>query len=242
MFFENLSKSWSAYSRNAVTMAIGSLLLVAVMLVSVLAFFMLSFSSPLSFLSLTYTAQENMKIAEPPFLAAGLLVLFVGVMAAMVIQVGIYGMASECLQKKTSLKTLIRTAKNRWYATVGAELIKWLLYVGIFAVSSVMIFVSEEAFTITMVLLLVLLWALLSLTYPAIAAGKGPVSAIKHSVRISKMHFTEVVPIVLFFSLISYMLNIAIAIPIIGSAISFFVITPWSSVAYTLIYKKYAKK
>ena len=249
---ECLAKSWAAYSRSYVAMAIGSIAIMLFVAAMFGASLFLVFKNPAVILT-----DEYLSLELSPLLPAGVGIVAFAILFGIVLQAGFYGMAMESLGKKTDLPTMIRTMKKVWKESIGAFLLVGLIYIIIisfFVMVPIGIgagsFGSQTALysvLIAGILIVFLISVFLTLVYPSLISGKGAVASIRDSVKVASSSYFKLLLLVAFFFVLSFasreLLGLIPAIGnILGVLISSAVIMPWQAVAFSAFYKKYASK
>ena len=166
------------------------------------------------------------------FIMAGLIWIF--------LNIGIYGMAAECLRGKTKVRTMFRVSKSMGlkgiliFVLVGIPLI--LLLILVFGLG---LLFSITGFVIGMILF-VMMMTFFSLIFPGIVVDDlGVLKTINKSIVIVKNNYLKALGLLLFYGIISIIL---LLIPTYGSILGLliisFIISPMMSISLVVFYRR----
>lgn len=248
MCIEYLDKSLKAFLKNYKVLLTGSL---TIMLFTA-AFFSLSialvFRNPIPFLTSSFVDVSYFATNSTPMVIAGIIVFILSAITLVVLQGGFYSMAMEGLSKKSELKTMVKTVREKWKIIVGAFAVLGLIYLFIFTLSFLILsylFFNPIA-TAIVALSIFAVSIFFSFIYPAVVKGSGSIESLKASFGVARKKYVEAMLLVLFFSLASFLLRSIIEIVPMGNLLGYLVIYilifPWEAVAFSLFFQKISQK
>lgn len=255
MVTEYISQAWSAYRKNF-WQVIGALALflaitIALIFVSVLPL-MASLSPALK------TAEANIAIESisgaqmknafspafnPYMLAAGGIMLAVAMLVIWALGAGLVRVFADALKGKARLEAVFSTARQKFWTVIATNLIVLLLlaplYIlailasGLLAGGGELMVLSYFFVSLIPIALVAILF---SLTNQAIVIdGYGAIDSVRKSVSIVKKNYLQFLGLVALLILLTMLISF---VPILGSLINFFVMTPLTALAYTAFYMK----
>ncbi len=241
MVFEYLRQAWDAYRRNYLNF-IGGLLLMALPLVPV-------FLLGIGFILAPFAAQlyplEGFPVLNgaqtAAFLLAGALLMAGGWVYAVVMGAGYVGMCAGALKGRTSVRTMLIIARDRWKPAVGAGLLSMLIslvaLVPIFLGMLVMYSGAGNLLTglgvATGFVASFVIGVLLAFVFPALVVDRlGAVGSVKRSIRVGMDNFLNALVLMVVFSALGGLL--AYYGPL--TVLVFLVLAPLEQTAFTALY------
>lgn len=231
MVTEFLEAGWKAYKKNLGTILIANIIMFAVIiLIAVLTIGPVFTAFPGA------TSLDIMALARNFFLA--MLVIFV---VAVELGSGLTGVYAQALKGKAQFGTLVSTIRKRWLSILGASaaigaaaLIGFGIALGIFLAMPGVVGIVLAAVVAILVIFVVLLR--LALAEVAVVVGGLPaVKALETSWNIVGKNYLEFLGLVVIIWVLSMIVSI---VPVIGSLINIFVVTPVTSMAIVQFYLK----
>lgn len=254
MVTEYISQAWNAYRKNfwqiIGSMALFFAIAFALIFVSVLPL-MASLSPALkatdaniAIESISGSQMKNvLSPADPYLLAAGGIMLIVAMLVIWALGAGLIRVFADALKGKARLEAMFSAARHKFWTVAAANLIVTvfmiLLYAGALAISLLLSGASSLMFLAYLVLLMIpiaLVAILFSLANQSIVIGGcGAVDSVRKSVSIVKKNYLQFLGLVVLLILLTMLISF---VPILGSLINFFVMTPLTALAYTAFYMK----
>jgi|GEM_PF-3268849 len=258
MVAEYLSKSWNAYKKNF-WQIIGGLLIITLVMFGIIIISVLPMIAKLiGYLS----ASSNMQSALFQFLMDGgvqfsAALLVTGVIIALIIstalEAGLVKMFADALKGKTEIRTMLSTAREKFWTILGANVLAGAIRLALFLAlvfPPLMAIWYETVFNVsnpfyvpaigTMLLFYggLIIYMLLALPFTlvnqAVVVGNyRAVESVKKSFSIVKKNYLQFLGLTVLVSIIVLLVSL---VPVLGSLANFFVVTPVAGLAYTAFY------
>jgi len=243
MVMEYVRKSWEAYKDNWMSFIVAELMaLIITGIIALIGVGIIISSIGISTLMELYTSEEfvsRLVALLPLFGGLGLALIFF-IVAGLVwvyLKTGLYGMAEQSLRGKTRVETIFKVSSKLGFTGIITSIIVGIItfILAVILIGGFAIVVQATGAIIGMIIFLLIL-LFFSLTFPGIVVDKlGAIKTIDRSFKIVKKHYFKIFGLLLFYGVI----GIAIAlIPIIGSLIVAFVISPMMWISLVAFYKR----
>ncbi len=250
MLTEYVGNAWAAYKRNFSSIIFAHLLMLLITSMVAVAGLLPLISK---FPTLIGGGPESLRTAliaivqqSLPTVLFTLLMIIVAFFLMSVLSGGLIRMYYEALKGKTKINTMLRTAKEKFFTIILADILVILLFgVGtmVFVMIIAALIIAIPAFLVLGVLLAILgilgisVLALFVTLFmqPIVIDNKGPWDSIRASYRIVRKNFTEFLGLVIVFAITAIVVS---AIPFIGFLINLFLIAPVQLLSYTAFYLK----
>jgi hypothetical protein len=255
MTIEYVERAWESYKKNFwqfVTALILQAFIVSIpFLIGVLPWIVIFFSTGMN------TGIANLLLSNLGVLSFSVVMFIVGVLLSAVLGGGFTRMAYDSLRGRTSYETMLKTAREKFWTILGADLIVLLtlsvivaaLFVPIIALGSLSalsqasffyVFIIFSIATLGVIILVIVGIFLIFVNQAVVIDNLKALDAIKKSFEIANKNFLSVFFLFLIFFLINSGLENVLSIA--GSLIVFFVTTPIALISYTALYSDRRKK
>ena len=253
---EYIDKTWIAYKKNFWSIIIALIIQILISSVPIIIgllpwIFILPFSKGALITSLILS---NLGV-----LSFSIIMFIIGILVSVVLNGGFVRMLYEALRRKTRFEIMLKTAKERFWTILGANLIVLLIFLVIitvlFAPIAILFGFSNLSFQSSSFLYLVAVFSVLILgiivlvfvsiffvfvNQAIVIDNLRAVQAVKKSFEVSKKNFLSI----FFLFLIFFIFNSGLynVFSIFGSIIAWFVTTPLLLLCYTAFYVDKRKK
>jgi len=240
---EYVRKSWEAYQENWMSFVVAELVtLIITGIIALIGISIIISSIGISTLMELYASEEfvsRLVSLLPLFGGLGLALIFfiISGLVWFYLKTGLYGMAAQSLRVRTKVDTMFKVSKK-----LGLTGIFTSIVVGIIAILLLVALVGGLSLAfpgtgpIIGMISFLLIMVFFSLTFPGIVVdGLGVVKTIDRSFNIVKKHYFKIFGLLLFYGVVSIVITL---IPIIGSLITAFVISPMMWISLVAFYKR----
>lgn len=256
MVTNHIEKAWKAYRKNFWHILCAVLLFFIIttglVLIGLLPL-LISFigTLPLTVLQNTNAALlQNLALVSLSNLIFALIFFILSMLVGMLISAGLVKMYAEALKGKTSLSTLFKTIKKKFWTILGANILVGLIMLCIFglafaplvtlsSMSATNVFFVLPLFVVGVVIAL-LISLLFKFTNQAIVIDDClAVAAIKKSISVAKANYIQLLALIVIFVAISILVGF---IPYINFILNWLLIVPIAEISYTSLYIAKMKK
>lgn len=255
MVTEYIYQAWNAYRKNfwQVIGALALFLAITIALIFVSVLPLVASLSPalkaaaaniaIESISGMQTKNALLPAVNPYLLAAGGIMLIVAMLVIWALGAGLIRVFADALKGKARLEAMFSAARKKFWTVAAANLIVAvfviLLYAAALAVSLLLSGASSllfMAYFFILMIPIVLAAILFSLANQAIVIDDcSAVDSIRKSVSIIRKNYLQFLGLVVLLILLTMLVSF---VPILGSLINFFVMTPLTALAYTAFYMK----
>lgn len=255
-----IEKGWKAYKNNFWSIVIALILqLVLTFIPFVIGLIPWGIILFYSGIGLTESNLSSLILSNLGVLSFSILMFIFGFLISMVLNGGFVRMLYESLRGKAKYETMLKTAKEKFWSILGANLLVLVIFMLIMAIffapllilaniSSLPFFANSFLYVIVLfsvVILGVIVLTLVSVLFvfvnqAIVIDNLRAFDAVKKSFEVSKKNFLGVFFLFLLFFLLNNGLENVLSI--FGSIISIFVTTPLLLLSYTAFYVDKRKK
>ena len=241
MCIDFLEKAWKVYRKNILPFT-GAMIII-LLITALFGLWSYSLLRIRGLNSLSEVNEENLGYVARTVGSTTILEI-IGIVIVMsliikIISLGIYGMAFEAIKRKTKISTLFRIVKEKWFIFLKIIILMGIIY-GLFftfliIILSPLLSYSLLIFDVLFFLLLTLFSVFFMLVYPAVVDKNEILNAVRVSIERAKKYYVELFGLLITFIIISIILSF---IPILGTIITYFVISPLFIISVVQFYKK----
>ena len=241
MVMEYVWRAWESYKKNWISFAVAELLrfLAVIIIILMGVGFILSSLGISSLLDLTSPELMSRTVSMLPLLtgvSTALIFFIIAGLAYVILETGMYGMATESLRGKTRVETMFKVAKKKWLTGILTCVV-----VGIAAFLLLSVLVLSFGITFPIVgsiiglIIFFLIMIFFVLIFPGIVIDNlGIIRTIEKSFNIVKKNYFKI-----FGLLLVYIIVFLVAfIPILGGLIILFVVLPMIRISLVFFYKR----
>jgi hypothetical protein len=252
-----INSAWVAYKNNYLSfiaaILLSGVIICALVLIGFVPLFFILVGLAVQGMSASEAAGyffANLAVALFSVLFAAAFVVMACI-AACALQGGMAAMAAEAIRKgKTSYSTMFDAARSRWKSFFGVSVLVTLialLVMGLLMLPAAAAFLAGSqvtgwllfAFGILLIIpAAVLFGVLFSFVYFAVWADRlAAVAAVKASMSFGRKNFWDVLIIILFFAVLSFIAGMLNAVTyVVGSLLAYFVVVPLQLLSLAALY------
>jgi MFS family permease len=255
MTIEYVERAWESYKKNfwqfVIALILQAFIVSIPFLIGVLPWIVIFFSRGMN------AGFVNLLLSNLGVLSFSVVMFIVGILLSSVLGGGFTRMAYESLRGRTSYETMFKTAREKFWTILGADLIVLLtllvivttLLVPIIALGSLYALSQTSFFYVFIIFSIVALGVIILVSVgiffifvnqAVVIDNFKALDAIKKSFKIADKNFLSIFFLFLIFFLINSGLENVLSIA--GSLIVFFVIAPIALISYTALYSDRRKK
>jgi len=256
---EYIEKAWIAYKKNFWTIIIALILqclLISIpFVIGLLPWIIIFFTSGIS---LTQSNIVNFILSYLGVFSFSIVMFIIGLFASIVLNGGFVRMLYEGLRRKTRFEIMLKTAKEKFWTILGANLLVLLIFLiiiaALFAPIGILLgsnlFLQEASVfyvfvILSTVVLGVIVLVLISILFvfvnqSIVIDNLSAFQAVKKSFKVSEKNFLNI----LFLFLIFFIFNNGLYnfLFILGTILTWFVMSPLLLLSYTAFYVEKRKK
>ncbi len=258
MIEEYLSKAWDAYKRNFWEIIAATL----IVLLIVGGIVVLSIIPLIGSILLAAAGSESARLALANNIMSSFSIFFIGmiiaVIAGIALGAGLVRVYADALKGKAQIGALFSTAREKFWSILGANVLKGLILLPLFAVlllppllisfSSMIPMAVSSPFgtSFSNMGMGIMLWLLLGFIaffliallftfadWAVVLGNLGAVESVKKSYAVVKENYLELLALAAILAVISFVVSF---VPVVGGLINFFVVSPITLLAYTAFY------
>jgi len=228
--FRYFKKSFEVYKRNFVPIIL-SVLLIGIIcgLFLVLSIFALFGPKNINTMTESYMMLGEFTDFEQEFSEflnlqnVGLFLLFMilGGITAIFLQSGFWGICFHGIKKKVTMKTFFTTIRKRGISYFSAILLVLIIFFVISLLLSLPATIFPLFIPITLIIL-ILITPFFILISPAVISGRSVIESLEQSFKLGKKYYFDLILLII----LIYLFSLVNFIPIIGSLLSYFLISP----------------
>jgi len=238
MYLQYIKAALDAYKRNVMPILASTLLMFFAMFALVVIAL-----APLGFTVIKSLAQGvadqstimSTLMASMPTLGFAAIFILLAVIVSISLTAGLTRVYAEALRGKTSYKSMIDTAKEKWLTIIGANIIIAVvisLVVVATALLSVSLGMLGTALLFGVIALLVVFFSYVN--QAIVLNNLGAVQSVKFSYAFAKQNFKDTVLILIIFFAANFILEYALSWA--GTVLNVFVLGPLTVIALTALY------
>ncbi|MCD6274956.1 MAG: hypothetical protein J7J15_02950 [Candidatus Aenigmarchaeota archaeon] len=228
--FRYFKKSFEVYKRNFVPIIL-SVLLIGIIcgLFLVLSIFALFGPKNINTMTESYMMLGEFTDFEQEFSEflnlqnVGLFLLFMilGGITAIFLQSGFWGICFHGIKKRVTMKTFFTTIRKRGISYFSAILLVLIIFFVISLLLSLPATIFPLFIPITLIIL-ILITPFFILISPAVISGRSVIESLEQSFKLGKKYYFDLILLII----LIYLFSLVNFIPIIGSLLSYFLISP----------------
>jgi len=228
--FRYFKKSFEVYKRNFVPIIL-SVLLIGIIcgLFLVLSIFALFGPKNINTMTESYMMLGEFTDFEQEFSEflnlqnVGLFLLFMilGGITAIFLQSGFWGICFHGIKKRVTMKTFFTTIRKRGISYFSAILLVLIIFFVISLLLSLPATIFPLFIPITLIIL-ILITPFFILISPAVISGRSVIGSLEQSFKLGKKYYFDLILLII----LIYLFSLVNFIPIIGSLLSYFLISP----------------
>lgn len=239
--FNYIRRSWESYKENWMSFVVAELLvLIIVGIIALIGIGIILSSAELSALILLSPREFISRIVSVLSLLEGVGKAFIFFVTSGLVWVflktGLYGMAAQALRGRTRVNTMFKVARRM--GLTGLLTCILVFIIGFFLMTILVLglgFIFPGGAVVGIILFLFMI-ILFSLIFPGIVVDRlDVIETIVMSIKIVKKNYFEMLSLLSFYGILALVISL---IPVLGTLIVIFVLTPMVWISLVMFYKR----